>query len=646
MTSCRAKAPTFKAPALALAALLALAGSGAVPAQELLAQGTNRPMPLTPPQRQPAPAAAPTTAAPTAATPQAQTLESQPLPPLSGTAPSTPPAQAAPAEAVSSETAKPGEASVAPVSSGQLPAIDIDSLGMLSENNGGFGVNLWAETRRDIVEALLPRLPAAQTAPSLQSLQRRLLLTIAHPPQGANASQNPGKSLMALRVERLLAMGDAAHAQELVRAVPQRAVDPAMAETRATALLLTDDVAAACQEARQRLAGAPGVFWDKLAVFCDLAARDAAKAQLGAAMVRDQGDKDQAFFTLVDALSGNARARVESLPEANALTLAMMRAANQQLPADAGPRDRPALLAAIARMPNAPATLRLKAAHRAALYGALPPEELARMFERAEFAPAQLASAFSEAAKLGGAQARALLYRAAKGQTQPQGRAEALRALFALGRLDGDFALLALVALPLLKEMPAQREQAWFAADAARALYAAGQSAAAKGWIDAAEAAAANDRDAAAALVTLWALARIADGDAGAPWSAEKLAQWRGAAEAGKPEAALTRIAMALTLFDALGDPVIGADWQPLYKAPVSVTGAMPAPMAWFGLRLAAAEKRVGLVVLHALAGLGETELAKQNPVTVGIMVWALKTAGLEREARAVAFDAAIAAGM
>ena len=624
MTSCRVSA---RLAAVAGSLALALAAGAA------LAQGSSRPMPLTPPQRPAASQAAPVQAAP---------LESQPLPPpaAASDAPAKPePPSAAP---ITTETAKPGEASVAPVSSGQLPAIDIESLGMLSEANGGFGVNLWAETRRDIVEALLPRLPAALTAPSLQSLARRLLLSIASPPQG----QNPAKNLMTLRVERLLAMGDAANAQELVRAVPARAVDAAMAEARATALLFSDDIAAVCQEARQRLGATPGLFWDKLAVFCDLVARDPAKAQLGAAMVRDQGEKDAAFFTLVDALSGNARAGVESLPEATALTLAMMRAANQQLPADTGPRDKPAILAAIARAANAPPGLRLDAAHRAALYGALAPGDLAKMFERAEFAPAQLASAFSEAAKLGGVQARALLYRAAKNQTQPQGRAEALRALFALGRQDGDFALLALAALPLLKEMPAQREQAWFAADAGRALYAAGEQAVAKGWLAVAEAASANDRDAAAAAVALWPVARIADGDAAAPWSADRLAAWRGAAEAGKPDAAQARIAMALTLFDALGDPVIGADWQPLFKGPVATTGAMPSPMAWFGLRLAAAEKRVGLIVLHALAGLGETELAKQNPVNVGVMVWALKTAGLEREARAVALDAAIAAGL
>lgn len=601
-----------------------------------------KPMPLLAPQRAPSPA--PVTSAP---------LEAQPLPPMTpllppGVQPQSQsrtqpqPQEQTQAPADPAATAKPGEASVLPVTGGSLPPVDPESLGVLSESNGGFGVTLWAETRRDAIEALLPRLPAALVAPSLQSLQRRLLLSIAPMPE----SPKPGMSLMQARVGRLMAMGDLAGAVELIRSMPARAVDSFMAETRADALLIDDDIPAACQEARQRLASTPGLYWDKLNVFCDLTARDMARAQLGATMARDQGDRDAAFFTLTDALSGNKKAQVKSLPDATPLTLAMMRAAGQPLPADTGPRDKPAILRGIALTPNAPASQRLEAAHRAALYGALAADELARMFEQTSFAPAQLASAFSEAVKLPAAQARALLYRAAKAETRPQGRAETLRALYALGRQDGDFALLARVTRKLLLEMPASRDQAWFAADAARALYSTRDLPAAKGWLDAAQAASANDRDAAAASVAIWPLARLADGDAAAAWDADKLAQWRGAAEAGKADSAPPRSGAALALLDAVGDPVIGADWQALFKGPTTVTGTIPSPMAWFGLRAAASEKRVGLTVLYVLTALGETDLGKQNPITVGAAVQALKAAGLERDARALAVDAAIAAGL
>jgi hypothetical protein len=308
--------------------------------------------------------------------------------------------------------------------------------------------------------------------------------------------------------------------------------------------------------------------------------------------------------------------------------------------------DQPPVLRGIAGLPNAPAQMKLDAAHRAALYGALAPEELAKRYAAVEFQPQQLSNAFSEAPKLGGVRARALLYRAAQAQTQPQGRAEALRALYQLGRQDGDFALLARVSLPLLLELKPARGQLWFAAEAGRALYSARQLAEAKQWFDAAGTAPATDRDAQQAMLALWPLARLADGDAAAPWSGERFRQWRAAAEAGKPETVAPRLAMALMLFDAFAEPVLGIDFAALHRAPAVAAQPVPAPLLWFGLREASGEGRVGETVLHALVALGDTDLAKQSPVVIAYVAGALKALGLERDARALAVDAAIAAGL
>src|SRR5262245_31271714 len=135
MTSCRAR-------------LLVGVALGCLVALPAFAQ-TGKPTPLAPP------AGARTNAAPVR---PAATIEAQPL---------------------SNETAKPGEASVAPVAANELKPVDSESLGLLSEQAGGFGVNLYANTRRDVIEALIPALPAAVTAPALQALERRVLLSIA-----------------------------------------------------------------------------------------------------------------------------------------------------------------------------------------------------------------------------------------------------------------------------------------------------------------------------------------------------------------------------------------------------------------------------------------------------------------------------------
>lgn len=611
MTSCRNR-------------LLAGAALGLLTLAPAWAQ-TGKPTPLAPPQ------GSRTNAAPVR---PAATIESQPL---------------------SNETAKPGEASVAPVATNELRPVDSESLGLLSEQAGGFGVNLYANTRRDIVEALLPALPAAVTAPALQSLERRVLLSIALPPEGDRGQRG---GLMPLRIERLYARGDLNAVLDLANALPAREVDGRIALARANARLLTDDLGGACQDARQRLApppvasaaapvrATPNLFWDKLAAFCDLQARDMERAQFGLALVRDQGDKDAAFFTLADALMGNAKAQLRSLPEATPLHLAMLRAANLKLPDDAGSLAQPAIARGIALHPGASPAQKLEAAHRAALYGAIAPDELARAYAQAEFQPAQLKNAFAESAKLGGVRARAILYRAAQEQTQPQARAEALRALYQLGRTEGDFALLARVSLPLLLEMRPAREQAWFAADAGRALYSTRRLAEAKAWYDAAAQAAGSDRDAAGAVLTLWPLARLADGDAAAPWSGERFRQWRAAVEAGKPETVPAKLAMALLLFDAFAEPVIGIDFQALHRAPATQPAPMPAPLTWYGMREASAEGRVGETVLHVLVALGETDLGKHSPIVVANAAGTLKALGLEKDARALAVDAAIQAGL
>jgi len=595
----------------------------------VLAQ-TGRPTPLSP-----APGAR-TTAAPVR---PAATIESQPL---------------------STETAKPGEASVAPVATNELRPVDSESLGLLSEQAGGFGVNLYANTRRDIVEALLPALPAAIASPALQSLERRVLLSIALPPEGDRGQRG---GLMPLRIERLYARGDLTAVLDLANALPAREVDGRIAQARANARLLTDDLGGACQDARQRLTpppvasaapasrapgnpAPPNLFWDKLAAFCDLQARDMERAQFSLALVRDQGDKDAAFFTLAAALMGDAKAQVRSLPEATPLHLAMLRVANAKLPDDTGSLARPAIARGIAIHPGASPAQKLEAAHRAALHGAIPPEDLARAYAEAEFQPAQLKNAYAESAKLGGVRARALLYRTAQDQTQPQARAEALRALYQLGRAEGDFALLARVTLPLLLEMRPERAQAWFAADAGRALYSTRRLAEAKTWYDAAAQAAGSDRDAAGAVLTLWPLARLADGDAAAPWSGERFRQWRAAVEAGKPETVPAKLAMALLLFDAFAEPVIGIDFQALHRAPATQPAPMPSPLTWYGMREASAEGRVGETVLHVLVALGETDLGKHSPIVVANATGTLKALGLEKDARALAVDAAIQAGL
>ena len=106
----------------------------------------------------------------------------------------------------------------------ELTEVDPSVTGLLDDSNGGFGVEMWRGISRDRVEALLPRVPAANTSAVMQDLLRRLLLTTAAVPVG----QGLAPSLLGLRVERLMAAGRIADVNELLRLAATPVNDPAL----------------------------------------------------------------------------------------------------------------------------------------------------------------------------------------------------------------------------------------------------------------------------------------------------------------------------------------------------------------------------------------------------------------------------------
>src|SRR5690349_454642 len=80
--------------------------------------------------------------------------------------------------------------------------------------------------------------------------------------------------------------------------------------------------------------------------------------------------RDQVFDVLIDAVGGHA-GKIEHMPDATPIRVALLAAAKLPLPADALQSADPAVLRAWATNANVPAERRLAAAERAAALGAL-----------------------------------------------------------------------------------------------------------------------------------------------------------------------------------------------------------------------------------------------------------------------------------
>jgi hypothetical protein len=539
-------------------------------------------------------------------------------PPIATRTVNPPPAVKTPAA-----TAEPGAEPGVQVET--LAALDPSSVGVLNEDQGGLGLDMWLGTRRSLVERLLPRLPATTQSPAMQSLMRRLLLSTARVPEG----EATAPSLLGLRVERLIAAGALEAVGALLRVVPAHLDDKALARADVASRLLAGDNSGACVRTQGAVRRDDDPYWLKALSFCKALDGEHAAASLGVALLREQGVEDEAFYTLIDALAGDAAAKLDSLIAPTALHLAMLRASRRAIPADAIEGTNPAFLGVIATSPNAELEVRLLAAERAEAGGTLSTRALGQIYASIAFAPEALASAVTTAEADRGPHGRALLYQAIEIETVPEIKAELLRAAWRLAREDGRFQAAARLERSAVLSIEPSFELAALAIDAGRALLAVGELEAAQRWFDVAPI---------EASPALWPLMVIANPEGAVPFSPVILGEWIEGQEG-------PRLALMLSLLDGLGHTPEPRQWEVLLDGPLTVSSYAPSPAISLGLEAAAAAGRVGETVLLALLALGEPGPGGADPMSLRAVLKALSLVGHEADARSLALEAALAGG-
>lgn len=526
-----------------------------------------------------------------------------------------------------------------------LGALSLDSVGVLGPDNGGFGQNLWRGTDRIVVENLLRRLPGDIRSPTLRDLARRLLLTMATPPAMQSGSRAPkGSGLLALRAERLAAMGEVDGLNELMAVVPSRQDDEILARARVDGLLAAQENDEACRQIRNGItAYHTQAYWQKAMVFCNMVAGETDKVMLGVDLLRELGAADDpAFLTLASTAAGG-KAKIPADASLTPLHLAMLKVAGQPFPPAAVAQAPPALLVAIARSSTANIEVRAQAAELAGAAGLITGDALAQIYAAFSFTPEQLANAISTFESGPGPTARALLYQAAQAQSLPAARAEVLRVALQSEGTGGVYQAVVRAFLPLLLEIPTNPDLAWFAGTAGRALYAAGQFEAASGWLALGREDAILNPQAATAVAALWPYSRLA-GDM-AMTTDGSLAAWSAMFGMSGDAVQARRQTLLRASFQALGeqDPM---PWNTIAAEADVPARPLPAAALLYALQEASESQRVGETVLLALVVLGTAGPADSHVLALSSAIAALSRVGLEKEARALAIEAALANGV
>lgn len=531
-----------------------------------------------------------------------------------------------------------------------LDAPSAESVGLIGPENGGLPADMWAGAARAIAHDGLRAMPGRLGSPAARALAIRFLSSAAPGPNPGADARPPAGDFLAARIDGLIALGALEPARALADTARDIEATPALNRAIADARLAAGAVPKACADARSLSRNSDDPYWQKLLIFCQAAAGDMGKAEFGLGLLAEMGAADPLFTMLADGLiAGRAPDLSETDPAAfGAMHAAMARVSGAMPPeAVAVEGTAPAVATLLALKPQA-----LDLAEAAAWRGVLDPNRLAELYAAADFEPAALDNPLSAAAAMDGARARALLYQSLAIQSIAPAKAELLTAAFETAARDGVYPIAVELFADQILQLPPSSTLTFFAETATRALLAIGAVERAGRWYALIEARARAGDSGAAEMMTardrLWPLGRLAGMIPPEEGAAARVAAFERSVADRAPERAETLLLQAYLPLLALVPEeraVRDALARHAFQSGTLETSA-PNPAAGTLMRLAAADGRIAETVLYALIRLGARPVTDLSPEVLAETARALDGVGLPREARRLALEALVAAGL
>ncbi len=505
--------------------------------------------------------------------------------------------------------------------------------------DGSIGGDYWRDTPFSLVVEALPRLSIRVVSPQMRALTLEILTIPVEPRDGLWMAAR----IAALRADRLYAMGQLEAAATAFQAAHIARGDPARAPAEIETTLLLRGPSAACAILATHLAARRTPYLDRAEVACQAMNGAHADAALALGRLRERGIVvGDAFGGLVMAQQPELARPLVSIGNADAWSVRMLAETRLPWPEDTARLSAPALLRAVAASGNGPVAVRIGAAERAFLLGAIDRAALIALYGAVHFSD----DAISNAAGLRAAYSplqRALLFQAAaRASDQPQ-RVEILANWWRLAHDDRGELLAALVTAPLVHDLAPGKEWGENGLAISRVLFQAGELERALVWYGRLRGPPLNDME---SYMRLGAIAQLAE-TGGNAWTAAEADAWS-AYQRGQ-SAGARRTALLQTLVAALAAPHrtdVESKNARLGESLGAGARSVDRPLAeWREIRTAAEAGRQGEAILQMLTALGHDSVARAEPHALGAAVGVLATLGRKAEARRLAVEAALANG-
>ena len=525
---------------------------------------------------------------------------------------------------------------------GVLSSPKMALLGLIgSDAPGGLGRDLWAGTASPTAARLLAAMPAASRSPAMASLLHRLLLTRAAAPQG-----DPGAFTLA-RFQALLGTGLLDETVRMGGALGDPARAEPIAGIVASAALYAGDQAEACRYRVPNPDGSESAFALKLRAICEILAGRKHAARLVGDVMQETGIEAPLFY---GALAGvlypgepAPKALATELPGPAEWALLSMTSV-RPTPGRLGAYG-PALLAAIARSgpgPTPEATaIALGAAELAWSIGALDARTT-----RAHADRLLEAGPLDEGALEGLEPHLRPVVDAARDAHAAQNDTDLVNAIYTAlssARNGSAFIRAARFFIQDIMILAPEEGHIWAAPTLARACLAAGEPDRAAIWnqlYESAPFAAGDAKSHASEIRRLRALMIIKGSEVAPIWRFSEAEAWFASAERG--EAARERVALEMKILDALGYQM-RPDLRARADATVPLRTRYKAPKGTLtALRRASLANRRGETIALAATAFAGGSAQSVADETLLAAVEALDRAGLEEDARALAFEALV----
>ena len=179
----------------------------------------------------------------------------------------------------------------------ELEDIDANTVGTITEDEGGLGYDMWSGSERNIIQNYLKNLPINKESDTAIELIKKLLLSNAKVPKS-----NGEIDLILIRINKLIELGDFDNAKSLIDLVNKKDNEEILIKQTEINLSLNNFDLACSNIEEQRKSFKQNLFWRKVEIFCQILNGKTNKANLSLSLLKEEKNfNDENFLKIIDS---------------------------------------------------------------------------------------------------------------------------------------------------------------------------------------------------------------------------------------------------------------------------------------------------------------------------------------------------------